>query len=281
MKKAISSESIRKFTSKLADLNIDEAQLKLLLDIAHQLSKKIEGGPISDHEIFGSQVFYEYFSNVLLIHHATNDDKFKKKAFEFAFRGACEFMQLKARITASQTNPGEDVTVDGVKYSLKTEADQSISTRSIKISKLMEARWIRDLSGKTDRGPQAVQRILKHLKNYDKIVTLRAFDRKKDNVRTGVLYELWEINKQVLEQIAGLAEKDFTLPTMNNSFSANVIEAGKGRVFTLRMDGSVEKITIGGLGVEYCEKHASWLIPVDPEVDDDSELGVATSADSE
>lgn len=45
-------------------------------------------------------------------------------------------------ITARDTFSGVDVTVDGVRFSLKTEASKAIRADQITISKFTEARWI-------------------------------------------------------------------------------------------------------------------------------------------
>lgn len=266
--------SITELSQKLSSLKFKSTQIQILADMADALAKTVLVHSDSADSIFGSLEFHKYFSNVLLIHHATNDDKFKKKAFEFAFRGACAAQGRKARITASQTDPGADVIVDGQKYSLKTEADAKISLRSIKISKLMEARWIRELSTQKDRGTIPQQKITHHLKQYDRIVVLRAFDSTRTDNNRYVRYELWEIPKSVLELVTTLKIKDFTQPTVNNSFTANVqtvktVTEKSHNAFTLRMDGSVEKVTINNLALKCCLRHVSWTIPLDPRVEDD------------
>lgn len=266
--------SITALSQKLLSLKFKSEQIQILADMADALAKAVVVNSESTDPIFGSTEFHDYFSNVLLIHHATNDDKFKKKAFEFAFRGACAAQGRKAVITVSQTNPGADVIVDGQRFALKTEADANISLRSIKISKLMEARWIRELSTKKDRGTIPQEKIAHHLRRYDRIVILRAFDSNTSKSGRYVRYELWEIPKHVLELTANLKVKDFTQPTKNNSFTANVqtldtATAQSYKAFTLRMDGSVEKVTISNLALKSCQHHASWTIPLDPKVEED------------
>ncbi len=77
----------------------------------------------------------------------------------------------QAVIETSSVNPGHDITVDGVRISLKTEAETKISRRSVKISKFMEARWIRDC--KTGEEFQlGSRRVLAHMKNYERVFVL-------------------------------------------------------------------------------------------------------------
>lgn len=264
----------QELSRKLECMNFQAEQLQILADIADALVRPVGGQPESSDPVLGSVSFWRYFANVLLVHHATNDEKFKKKAFEFAFRNACRAEGFTAAISASQTNPGADVIVSNTKYSLKTEADKSISAKYIKISKLMEARWIREVAATERRGDVAKERILGHLEQYDRILTLRAFDVLQHKIRTHVRYELWEIPIDKLRLIENLTAEDFTLATKNNTFGAEVSidkTALSPRVFLLRMDGSVEKITVASLDVNYCRLHAVWGIPVDPPIPEDDD----------
>ncbi len=136
--------TVPELAAKLAALHFTQAKVQMLSDIADALVKPVVVQSQSEDPIFGDTKFHDYFSNVLLVHHATNDEKFKKKAFEFAFRGACLGLGYDARITANPMNPGADVTIGTCRFSLKTEAGRNISRENMTISKLMEARWIRN-----------------------------------------------------------------------------------------------------------------------------------------
>ena len=268
--------SVVELSKKLASLNFNESQVQILSDIADSLVKPVQVESCTNDNIFGKTAFHEYFSNVLLVHHATNDDKFKKKAFEFAFKGACVRLGLSARITANPMNQGADVTVELDKFSLKTEAGNKISSSKITISKLMEARWIREISADSSRGTAAAQKVVHHLSQYNRILTLRAFDVYTGMVRTAARYELWEIPKYLLTYISGLSDSDFSTPTINNSFSASVmvLDAATNttsKAFTFCMDGSVEKVTIRNLSVAHCIHQVTWVVPLDPQQDDQKE----------
>ena len=111
--------------------------------MARAMTVDIEEYLNENSDIISSE-FATNFSNRLLIHHATHTEKFAKKAFEYAFMNASIATGKSAKIISSSTNPGTDVVVDKVNFSLKTEASARINRKKITISKLMEARWIRE-----------------------------------------------------------------------------------------------------------------------------------------
>ncbi len=268
--------TIPELAAKLAALHFTQAKVQMLSDIADALVKPVVVQSQSQDPIFGNARFHDYFSNVLLVHHATNDDKFKKKAFEFAFRGACLGLGYDARITANPMNPGADVTVGTRRFSLKTEAGKNISRQNMTISKLMEARWIRNIVNDPARGTEGARKVVHHLNQYDRIIVLRAFDVRTGHMRTAARYELWEIPKELLLLVGGLRENEFSIPTPNNSFAApvTIVDSATGlrsRAFNFRMDGSVEKVTIGGLAVSRCIHQATWTVPLEPEDGDDED----------
>lgn len=234
---------------------LTSGQRDLLLDMAEYMSKKIQEYTNSESDILTPD-FTANFSNRLLIHHATNEEKFKKKSFEFAFSAASKSAGRSARIVADPTNPGADVIVDGVNFSLKTEAASSIRADKITISKLMEARWIRDCKSKKDFARFTKERIVTHLEQYQRIICLRAFDVPDECIK----YDLVEIPRDLLLQIRNLKGKDFRAKTEGGGSGADVYVAGE-KAFYIRMDGSVEKVTISGLLTKLCTLHGSWTVP--------------------
>ena len=72
-------------------------------------------------------------------------------------------------------------------------------------------------------------------------------------------YDLREIPKAVLAGVADLVAEDFGKLTKANGTSAKVNYDGQV-AFTLRLDGSVEKVTISGLNVTLCPLHAWWSL---------------------
>lgn len=235
---------------------LDAYQIRLLCEVGEALLRPVQSQRVPDSDI-ATEDFARYFENVLKIHHSMHEEKFNKKAFEYAFKTACSIQGKRAFVNSDSTDPGFDVEVDGVRFSLKTEAAKGISDDKITISKLMEARWIRECKAPADFARESRKRIGKHLGKYDRIIMLRAFDLPDGKVR----YSLIEIPVDLLKSILDLKARDFDDPTPNGGTSAIVNYRGV-KAFTLRLDGSVEKITISGLQMSLCQKHAEWILPV-------------------
>lgn len=69
--------------------------------------------------------------------------------------------------------------------------------------------------------------------------------------------------------VSGLCKGAFSRPTANNSFAApvTIVDLATGtrsRAFNFRMDGSVEKVTIGRLAVSNCIHQVTWTVPLEP-----------------
>lgn len=241
---------------------LDSAQLEMLGEMAEALQQpcEVRVDPASD---LASNEFSDYLLNRLKIHHATSEEKFKKASFEYAFIAAARYAGASASKTKSQTFQGADAIVNGVRWSLKTEASAKISRSSIVVSKFSEARWIRDCETPGDFARECLPRFLGHLDEYDRIATLRAFSVGRELVR----YELVEIPKGLLMGVANLTERDFTPRTRNGGSSALVGDFN-GIAFKLVLDGSVEKVTLSRLPVQRCWVHASWTVPTIPETEE-------------
>ncbi len=235
--------------------DLHPGQIDLLLEMAQSMKKNIQEN-ISDKSDILVSSFTKNFSNRLIIHHATHEQNFKKKAFEYAFCAASISSGKKARIISDQTNPGADVIVDGEAFSLKTEGSKDIREKKITISKLMEARWIRECKTSRDFALETTTRVVDHLNRYERILILRSFDLSENFVR----YDLAEIPLSLLLRIGKLTANDFTPRTKSGGSSAPVKHNGM-QAFTLRLDGSVEKVTISNLRIDLCIKHGSWTIP--------------------
>lgn len=236
-------------------LGLGDGKARLLLEMAEAISSPIAEELASDSDIV-TNPFAENFATRLRLHHATSEEKFKKKSFEYAFTAAAQASGRNAQITNNPTHPGADVMVDGCGFSLKTEASANLSQTRITISKLTEARWIRECRSSEDFCSKVRARVCAHLRSYQRILMLRA----SGNVEDGARYDLVEIPVALLQQIEGLAPQDFSARTANGSSSAGVMHGGE-EAFRLRLDGSVEKVTISGLLMEHCKVHASWTIP--------------------
>ncbi|NJM45536.1 MAG: hypothetical protein HC860_04630 [Alkalinema sp. RU_4_3] len=249
------------FEALLAQLNemapqLSSTRLTLLNRMASALQVRFDIvlNPESD---IATPLFSEYFASRLLIHHAVVEENLHKKSFEYLFRDALRHDGRTAQITASSVHPGADIVVDGTRISLKTEASKDIRERKITISKFMEARWIRDQDalGLAQLGSEKLR---EHLAGYDRIFMLRAFNRQKGQMN----YHLVEIPHRLLTLALNLDPSDVTLnPGRSGGGSALCQDQGLD-VFTLRFDGSVEKVTITNLRVDLCITHAKWNIPL-------------------
>lgn len=207
--------------------------------------------------------FVDHFVNRLRMHHATHYERFNKKAFEYAFHASALYAGKKSSIVNDPTNPGADVIVDGVPFSLKTEAAAGIHDGQITISKLMEARWIRECLSLEDFARETTKRVVAHLQKYSRIIMLRSFSLSPTLVR----YKLIEIPVKLLLMTGDLKPGDFKERTQNGSSSAAVylnIPGEHLKAFSVRLDGSVEKVTISGLLSSLCILHGTWEIKTVP-----------------
>src|SRR5262249_21781645 len=136
-------------------------------------------------------------------------------------------------------------------------AGSNISTTRIKISKLMEARWIRECEtgGDFRRG---ADRILEHFTHYERVLVLRAVT--STSPFPVVSYSLWEIPLALLKRIETLTPEDFTPKRESGTTTAKVLDEVGAVAFSLRLDGSVEKVTVEHLPLSRCRRHASWAV---------------------
>lgn len=231
-------------------------RLSLLNQMAVALQAEFEGSPNTGSD-FATPVFYEYFASRLLIHHAVVEEKLNKKSFEYIFRDALQHDGKTAHLALSSVHPGADLVLDGTRFSLKTEASKSIRATKITISKFMEARWIRN-KDEFGLAQESSRRLSDHLEDYDRIVMLRASYLATEQVR----YDLVEIPHDLLALATQIEPQDITLSKGSSGGGGAVVRQNGQAVFTLKFDGSVEKVTITNLLVERCTIHATWQIPL-------------------
>jgi hypothetical protein len=236
---------------------LTQQQISIVWEIVDALRQPVRRNinPASD---LCTPAFVESFENRLTIYHALNEQPLTKKTFEFTFAKAMADAGHISKVIPDSTNPGTDVLIDEeMAFSLKTEAAKNISPTSITISKLMEARWIRDCQTGEDYQRHILERIVPHLQQYHRILMLRAFTDEP----TEVTYVLAEIPRDVLLETANLTTDSFSPRTSNGSTSADVVCDGR-RLYRLSLDGSVEKITVRNLALTSCVIHGSWTVPL-------------------
>lgn len=200
------------------------------------------------------------FGDAMRVHHSFSAEPFSKDKFEYVFVKVLNMSGHKATL-APKGNPGHDATVDGVRLSLKTQADKNLKPGTIWISKFMElgkGQWTdkpADLEGLR-------QQFLTHMQGYDRILTLRALSKAPKWV-----YELVEIPKSLLEKA-----RDGTLEMMSASEQlpkpgyCYVRDANGAIMFDLYFDGGSErKLQIKSLDKSLCSIHASWEFLIPPE----------------
>lgn len=243
-----------RLTAKIQTL--DDPTCAVLETIVAGLSARFVEDIAKDTDIVTTP-FAKNFRTRLQLHHATHEEVFKKKTFEFAFKAASIVAGRTAELDANVTSAGYDVKVDQTRYSLKTEAGKNTSSTHIKISKLMEARWIRECRTGADYLAN-MGKVQAHLTHYDRVLILRAFQVTAPF--RGVRYDLWEIPHALLSRVSTIKASDFT-ERLDSGTSTVVVKADSGSdAFKLRLDGSVEKITLEKLPVILCKKHASWTV---------------------
>ena len=203
-----------------------------------------------------SDDFVHNFADRLKLHWALTGSQMNKLAFEFALVSTLRDLGFKATRSPSEVHPGADAQWEDDRLSLKSEASASLNKSVVHISKFSEARWIRDCDTAQDRANGTVALFKRHLADYDRIFTLRTWFTPDG----ALVYTLVEIPKSLLAQACTLTASDFSTPTKNRSSRAQVQDAAGKKMFTVSLDGSVEKVTIAGLAVSNCVTHAMWEI---------------------
>lgn len=213
------------------------------------------------YEIFDSDLLddcmLDSFGDALLIHHCMSKESFSKDKFEYVLERVANFCGKNAEI-ASRGNPGHDITINGQRFSLKTQADRNIREGEIHISKFMELG-----QGQWGDDPEDLIRLreqfFRHMNSYERILSLRTLSKSPQNW----IYELVEIPKSLLmESRTGELRmmsdsKQFPKPgycDVRNDFGQEK--------FQLYFDGGSErKLQIKRLRKQYCNVHARWQFP--------------------
>jgi type II restriction enzyme len=197
------------------------------------------------------------FGDALRIHHSFSVEAFTKDKFEYVLEQSLNMSGQVAKL-ANKGNRGHDITIKGVPVSLKTQADKTIKKDKIWISKFMELG-----SGKWGDDPDDLiglrDEFLHHMRNYEKIFTLRTLSRAPH-----WHYELVEIPKALLELSA---YGELEMKTEGKQFPKAgycFVKDEKGSLmYQLYFDGGGErKLQIQHLLKKECIVHANWKFTI-------------------
>jgi len=191
----------------------------------------------------------------LVTHHVLSAEPFKGEKFEYAVERIMTALNHVAARPTSRTNRGHDLTVNGERWSFKTEAHRAIRADTLSISKWMElgiGQWgsdENDLRGLCDL-------FLHHLEGYDRIFTLRCLT--PDSV-VEHHYEILEIPKHILTQAGGGAFQMMHSSRQNPKPGYCRVSDTEGLMYELYFDGGTErKLQVKKLRRNLCAVHAEW-----------------------
>jgi len=245
-------EQVRRLAAALP--HVSDALLAWIDEVVRELSKgrTFVRNPASN--LVNNQ-FLDDLGDTLRLHHVFSNEPFSKDKFEYAMEWIANRCGHKANL-ARKGNPGHDITIDGVSFSLKTQANKGIKLDEILISKFMElgkGKWgadPSDLDGLRDQ-------FLEHMKSYERILTLRYLEHDGPRRR----YELVEIPKALLQRAK---TGDFEMKTASKQMPrpgyCRVHDKDGSLLFELYFDGGSErKLQVHHLSKAACVVHADWV----------------------
>ena len=210
-----------------------------------------------DYKLYRNDFFdrtsLQDFGDAMRIHHSFSAEPFTKDKFEFVLEHVLKMNGHSASL-APKGNRGHDILIDGMKVSLKTQADKSIRADKIWISKFMELG-----KGLWGDDPKDLERLremfLNHLKGYQRIIILRALEKGPQ-----WHYELVEIPKDIL-----VAASSGTLEMKSDSKQFPkpgycYVKSAEGQeIYELYFDaGGERKLQVKNLLKSQCSVHATW-----------------------
>lgn len=215
---------------------------------------------VNEESDFATRSFALGFLDHLRIHHLSSSEPFTKDKFEHSMVRVLNDEGHDAEL-APRGNPGHDISVDGVPWSLKTQADANIKREFLHISKFMElgrGKWEDE-----DDLRELAEAMFRHIESYDRIFSLRCLSQAKATKQSGVFeYELVEIPKHLL-----LRARDGEFVMRHESKQvpkpgyASVSDEYLQPVFQLYFDGGTErKLQIKSLSKAHCTVHTTWRL---------------------
>jgi hypothetical protein len=225
---------LRHLYESLSDLTI--GQLGWVQTVVEQFHKPARFEHLPHSDLINDCVLQD-FGDALRIHHCFSKEAFTKDKFEYALERVLNLCGIPA-ILASRGNPGHDITISDVRFSLKTQANKNISRDYLHISKFMElgkGEW-------TDKDKDLLglrAQFFKHMETYARILSLR---RLPGTQTYSWHYELVEIPKSLLQESSNGAlrmvhnSKQFPKPGY-----CDVIDTSGNMKFQLYFDGGTER----------------------------------------
>ena len=192
-----------------------------------------------------------YISKRLQLHHSITNQPLNKEAFEYFLVDVFTRKGLPAEKVDRRDYPGEDVRIDTEKWSLKTETGKDTRPDRIHFTKFMECAWQKDYNSPSDYIEDAVQRILSHLSNYDRILTLRF-------IQSSGSYEIVEVPKSLVQAVQYVEEDQLSLRTKRGGITM-YLESTRNKGIRFRFDGSDDKLVLTGIPVARCIRHLKIL----------------------
>ncbi|MGA6168614.1 hypothetical protein [Amycolatopsis magusensis] len=237
--------------------DLSDNQLKILASVANALKVPVDFVEFKSSDLATAD-FVETMANLLTLHHALHEAPLSKKPFEYSFKNCLLAQDSKAQLNPSPGDSAYDVSGLGQRWSLKTEAAKGISSKTVRIEKFMEARWVRECSSPEQCAHEVRNRVPAHMTGYDRIVVLRAFP-KGDFVE----YSLDEVPKSLLLDCFGQAKAEqFEKKGRSISFGADFYIDGPQypkKAFRLLLDSSVEKLRLW-YELSHVIRHGVWRV---------------------
>lgn len=200
-------------------------------------------------------VFAAAFTNSLRRHHAVDVKPLTRNSFVYAVKDAAEASGNAAERNASQGAEAWDLMIDRTCWLLKTEGSRRLSPGTVRIEKLLEARWIRDCTGPASYA-MAVRAFLPEFAAHcDRMMVLRT-SLEEERIR----YDLIEPPLAVvLDKLLTLSQSDFSTAGRGRFYGVDIDDSDGSRICRVLFDSTVEKIRIW-FSMAHCRPHGTWIV---------------------
>jgi hypothetical protein len=107
-------------------MQLTDGQIGWVQTVVEQFHKPATFNHSPDSDLITACVLQD-FGDALRIHHCFSKEAFTKDKFEYALERVLNLCQIHA-ILARRRNPGHDITISGIPFSLKTQAEKDTRT---------------------------------------------------------------------------------------------------------------------------------------------------------